>query len=79
MDALRRVTGKDLFKPFAKQMNADLALASIACRKPPGLNEHHANVVLEPSYGQLDYYAPILLALAREYRRPLYQQLAYGD
>src|SRR6185295_693289 len=79
MDPLRRVTGNDLFKGFSKQMNADLALASIACRKRPGLDEHQANVVLEPSYGQLDYYAPILLALAREYRRPLYQQLAYWD
>lgn len=79
MDALRRVTGKDLFQPFAKQMNADLVLASVACRKRPGLDEHNANVVLEPSYGQLDYYAPILLALAREYRRPIYQHLARWD
>jgi hypothetical protein len=79
MDALRRVTGKDLFQPFAKQMNADLALASVACRNLPGLDEHHANVVLEPSYGQLDYYAPILLALAREYRRSIFQNLARWD
>ena len=79
MDALRRVTGRDLYQPFAKQMNADLALASIACHKRSGLDEHHANVVLEPSYGQLDYYAPILLALAPEYRRPIYQRLALWD
>ncbi|NOS68972.1 MAG: DUF4962 domain-containing protein [Verrucomicrobia bacterium] len=79
MDALRRVTGKDLYPRFEKQMNADLALASIACLKLPGLDEHHANVVLEPSYGQLDYYAPVLLALAREYRRPIYQHLARWD
>lgn len=79
MDPLRRVTGRDLFQPFARQMNADLALASVACRKRPGLDQHHANVVLEPSYGQLDYYAPILLALAREYRRPIYQHLARWD
>ncbi len=79
MDALRRVTGKDLYQPFARQMNADLALASVAGRKQPGLDEHHANVVLEPSYGQLDYYAPILLALAREYRRPIHQHLARWD
>ena len=32
MDPLRRVTGKDLYQPFAKQMNADLALASVPCR-----------------------------------------------
>src|SRR4030095_3909814 len=79
MDALRRVTGKDLFRPFAHQMNPSLAFASIACPKLPGLDEDHANVVLEPSYGQLDYYAPVLLALAREYRRPLYQHLARWD
>ena len=79
MDALRRVTGKDLYETFARQMNADLALASVACRKRPGLDEHQANVVLEPSYGQLDYYAPILLALAREYRRPIHQHLARWD
>ena len=79
MDALRRVTGKDLYPRFGKQMNADLALAGIACLKLPGLDEHHANVVLEPSYGQLDYYAPVLLALAREYRRPIYQHLARWD
>ncbi len=79
MDALRRVTGKDLYPRFEKQMNADLALASIACLKLPGLDEHHANVGLEPSYGQLDYYAPVLLALAREYRCPIYQHLARWD
>ena len=79
MDALRHVTGKNLYQPFAQQMNADLALASVADRKRPGLDEHHANVVLEPSYGQLDYYAPVLLALAREYRRPVYQRLALWD
>ena len=79
MDPLRRVTGKNLFQTFEQQMNADLALASIAARKRSGLDEHHANVVLEPSYGQLDYYAPILLALAREYRRPIFQHLARWD
>ncbi len=79
MDALRRVTGRDLFRQFEKNMNADLALASIATEKNPGYDEHNSNVVLEPSYGQLDYYAPILLALAREYHRPLHQYLALWD
>jgi hypothetical protein len=79
MDPLRRITGKDLFAPFERQMNADLARASIASRKRPGLDEHHSNVVLEPSYGQLDYYAPILLALARAYHRPIFQYLARWD
>jgi len=79
MDALRWVTGRDLFKEFESEMNADLALASIADRKEPGWNEAHRTVVLSPSYGQLDYYSPVLLALAREYRRPIYQYLALWD
>lgn len=79
MDALRRVTGQDLFTPHASWMNADLALASIAAEKEPGPDDDHQTVVLEPSYGQLNYYAPVLLALAREYRRPLYQHLALWD
>jgi hypothetical protein len=79
MDALRHVTGRDLYRPFARNMNADLALAGVACRKRPGLDEHHANVVLAPAYGQLDYSAPVLLALAREYRRPLFQHVARWD
>jgi hypothetical protein len=36
-------------------------------------------VILEPSYGQLDYWAPVLLYLARQYRRPIYQHLALWD
>ncbi|MBI4606492.1 MAG: hypothetical protein HY721_31390 [Planctomycetes bacterium] len=36
-------------------------------------------MVLEPSYGQLDYYSPVLLFLAREQRRPLCQRLALWD
>ncbi|HEV3020847.1 MAG TPA: DUF4962 domain-containing protein, partial [Pirellulales bacterium] len=79
MDALRRVTGRDLFATHGKYMNADLALASIAARRPGGFDQDHANVVLEPSYGQLDYYAPILICLAREYRRGIYQHLALWD
>ena len=79
MDALRRVTGRDLFKKFEKQMNADLALASIATEKFPGYNQSYDNVILQPYYGQLDYYAPILLFLAKEYRRPIFQYLAQWD
>ncbi len=79
MDALRRVTGRDMFEEFAEFMNADLALASIATTKEAGWNEPNQTVVLEPPYGQLDYYSPILLCLAREYRRPLYQHLALWD
>ena len=79
MDALRRVTGRDLFAQYAPYMSADLALAAIALPKEPGHDQDHQSVILEPSYGQLDYYAPVLLALARQYRRPLYQHLALWD
>src|SRR5262249_30256919 len=79
MDALRRVTGIDLFRTHASRMNADLALAAIAAEKAAAADEDHQTVVLEPSYGQLNYYAPVLLALAREYHRGLYQHFALWD
>jgi hypothetical protein len=79
LDALRRVTGRNFFKQFETQMNADLALAEIATEKYPGYEQSHANVILQPYYGQLDYYAPILLFLAKEYRRPIFQYLAQWD
>jgi hypothetical protein len=79
MDALRRVTGRDLFKKYATAMNADLALASIASEHFPGYAYNDDDVVLEPYYGQLDYYAPVLVLMAREYRRPIYQHLARWD
>ena len=65
MDALRRVTGRDLFIAHAESMNADLALASVAAHRKTGYDQDHANVVLEPSYGQLDYYSPVLAWLAK--------------
>lgn len=79
LDALRRVTGHDLLTGQSAAMNADLALASIAARRQPGYDQDHQDVVLEPSYGQLDYYAPVLLFLAREYRRGICQHLALWD
>ncbi|NUQ66089.1 MAG: DUF4962 domain-containing protein, partial [Pirellulales bacterium] len=79
MDALRRAAGKDLFTDYAKFMSADLALAAIACGKKSGYSQSHETVVLEPSYGQLDYYAPVLLMMAREYRRSTCQHLALWD
>src|SRR5438552_461906 len=79
MDALRRVTGRDLFQKFQAQMNADLALAEIAAEKSPGYAQNYADVVMQPYYAQLDYVAPVLLALAREYRRPIFQYLATWD
>ncbi len=79
MDALRRVKGCDLFAQYAPYMSADLALAAITFPKEPGHDQDHQSVILEPSYGQLDYYAPVLLALAGQYRRPLLQHLALWD
>lgn len=79
MDPLRRVTGRDLYAKFKDTMNADLALGSIAAEKQPGWNQPNETVLISPPYGQLDYYAPVLVALAREYRRPVYQQLALWD
>ena len=79
MDALRRVTGEDLFTPFAARMDARLALAGIAAPKAGGHDQDHETVVHEPSYGQVNYYSPALFALARVYRRPLYQHLALWD
>jgi hypothetical protein len=79
MSALRHVTGQDLFQPFATQMAGRLALAAVAAPRLPGWDEDHQTVIFEPSYGQLNYYSPVLVALAREYRRPLYQHLALWD
>ncbi|MFA5865682.1 MAG: DUF4962 domain-containing protein [Phycisphaerae bacterium] len=79
MDSLRRVTGEDLFTPFAKNMDARLAFAKIAASKTEGYDQVHETVVLEPSYGQINYYSPLLVALAREYRNPLCQHLALWD
>lgn len=79
MDPLRRITGRDLFRKFAHEMNADLALASIASEHLPGYSHNNDDTVLEPYYGQLDYYSPVLVCMAREYRRPIYQHLANWD
>jgi hypothetical protein len=79
MDALRRVTGVDLFKKYEKFMNADLALASIACESTDAWDEPNQAVIFSPSYGQLNYYAPVLVCLAREYKKPIYQRLASWD
>jgi hypothetical protein len=79
MSALRHVTGQDLFQPFAAQMDGRLALAATAAPRLPGWDEDHQTVIFEPSYGQLNYYSPVLVALAREYRNPLCQHLALWD
>ncbi|MCC6444772.1 MAG: DUF4962 domain-containing protein [Armatimonadetes bacterium] len=79
MDALRRVTGRDLFKEYRKFMDGRIALAAVACEKKKGYDQDQENILFAPSYGQLNYWSPVLLYLAREYRRPIYQRLALWD
>src|SRR5207302_1966206 len=45
MAALRHVTDQNLFPKYAKQMNADLALAAIAGEKNASLDQNQANVI----------------------------------
>lgn len=79
MDALRRVTGRDLFPSFKKYMDGRIALAAVAGVKKPGWDEEQQSILFAPSYGQLNYWSPVLFYLAREYRRPIYQHLALWD
>jgi hypothetical protein len=79
LDALRRVTGRDLLKTFKPYLDGRIALAAVAGRKTPGREEEQQSLLFAPSYGQLDYWSPVLLYLAREYRRPIYQYLALWD
>ncbi|HCQ02554.1 MAG TPA: hypothetical protein DIT99_18535, partial [Candidatus Latescibacteria bacterium] len=65
MDALKRVTGCDLFTPYRHYMHAEPALAGITVEHRSPLGSCNASFALQPSYGQLDYCAPVLLALAR--------------
>ena len=81
MDALRRVTGRDLFREFPESMPGRMALAAVAGKHPAVLqyNESNRSVLFGPSYGQLDYWSPVLVFLAREQQRPIYQYLAGWD
>jgi len=85
MEALRRVTGRDLFREFPDSTPGRIALAAIAGKQPQTLqqtaryNESNRNVLFGPSYGQLDYWSPVLVFLAREQQRPIYQYLAGWD
>jgi hypothetical protein len=79
IDALRRVTGRDLFAEYREHMPGRIALAAVAGPNPRGPNENDASVLFGPSYGQLDYWSPVLLYLARETRRPVFQRLALWD
>src|SRR4029078_7694105 len=42
-------------------------------------HENHRSILFGPAYGQLDYWSPVLLFIARERVRPIYQHLALWD
>ncbi|MEO2049508.1 MAG: DUF4962 domain-containing protein [Pirellulales bacterium] len=81
MDALRRTTGRDLFQEFPDSMPGRIALAAIARGQSGELryNEDNRSVLFGPSYGQIDYWSPVLVFLARQQKRPIYQYLAQWD
>jgi hypothetical protein len=79
MDALKRVTGEDLFKEYSKNMRAEIAFAAIAGQNDQEWGETNRSVLLCPSYAQLDYWSPILLGLARQYRDCGCQYLGLWD
>ncbi len=81
MDALRRVTGRALFQEFPESLPGRIALAAIAGGQSGELqyNEDNRSVLFGPSYGQINYWSPVLVFLAREQRRPIFQYLALWD
>jgi hypothetical protein len=81
LDALRRVTGRDLFAEFPDALPGRIAMAAVAGKLPRDVpyNECERTVLFAPDYGQIDYWAPALLFMAREQRRPVYQHLALWD
>ncbi|MBA3484245.1 MAG: hypothetical protein H0T51_20780, partial [Pirellulales bacterium] len=81
LDPLRRVTGRDLLAEFPRSLPGRIALAAVAAGQPRDLqfNEDNRSVLFGPSYGQINYWAPVLLFLARHERRPIYQRLALWD
>jgi hypothetical protein len=80
-DPLKRVTGRDLFAEFPRALPGRIALAAVAGGQPASLqfNEDERSVLFAPSYGQINYWSPVLLYLARHDRRPIYQHLAFWD
>ncbi|HVX59742.1 MAG TPA: DUF4962 domain-containing protein [Pirellulales bacterium] len=81
LDALRRATGRDLCEEFPDALPGRIALAAVAGEQPAHLryNESHRSVLFAPSYGQFNYWSPVLLFLAHEQQRPIYQHLALWD
>lgn len=80
-DALKRVTGRDLFAEFPRALPGRIGLAAIAAGQPSSLefNEDNRSVLFAPSYGQINYWSPVMLYLARHDHRPIYQHLALWD
>lgn len=80
-DPLRRVTARDLFAEFPRSLPGRIALAAVAAGQPATLefNEDNRSVLFAPSYGQVNYWSPALVYLARHHKRPIYQHLALWD
>lgn len=81
MDALRRVTGRDLFAEHERDMPIRVPLACAVGRgvRTDEYPQSHQSWLIGPSYGQIDYASPALLCLARHYRRPILQYMAMWD
>jgi len=80
-DALKRVMGRDLEREFPRALPGRMALAAVAGPQPATLssNESNHSVLFGPNYGQLNYWSPVLVYLARSQQRPIYQYLAFWD
>ena len=75
------MTGRDLFAEFPDALPGRIALAAVAGKLPRDVpyNECDRTVLFAPDYGQIDYWSPALVFMAREQRRPIYQHLALWD
>lgn len=81
IEPLRRITGRDLFAEFPDSLPGNIALAAVAGGQPRELrfNENNRSVIFGPSYGQINYWSPVLIYLARHHQRPIFQHLALWD
>jgi hypothetical protein len=81
LEPLRRVTGRDLLGEFPDALPGNIALAAVAGGQPRDLsfNQDHRSVLFGPSYGQINYWSPVLLYLARHHRQSVFQRLALWD
>jgi len=81
LEALRRVTGRELAKEFPRCYPGRIAMAAIAAGQSADIefNEDNRAVLFGPSYGQINYWSPVLTFLAGAQQRPLYQHLAMWD